>query len=220
MTIPTFLPGTFTLMPGTSEDYRALESFHYLHKRPRTWAAVWVVAYGSMGVGYAQVVPIPARSQAHSHPGALPIPRGTGGRGDRNDAVVISKCRRRRAKATVLPVGSRLVAVGVLSWPTAVNRGRDRVFGLTGKTFGEKIHFANANLRTISRVIVHPQFRSLGLATALVRCLCDHCPTRYVEASAQMGRAVPMFERAGMKRLDPEDRDRPLYYVLDKGKQS
>jgi ABC-type ATPase with predicted acetyltransferase domain len=100
----------------------------------------------------------------------------------------------------------------------AVSSGRDIAFGLSGKSYGEKIRFANANLRTISRIIVHPQFRSLGLATKLIRCLCNECPTRYVEASAQMGRAHPLFSCAGMTRVEPVNEDKPVYYFLDRGK--
>ncbi len=113
--------------------------------------------------------------------------------------------------------GSRAVAVGVLSWPTARSRGRERFFALSGRRYGELLRFANANLRTISRVVVHPQFRSLGLATAVVRALIDAAPTRWVEASARMGRAVPMFERAGMARLDPPGEADPIYYAIDRG---
>src|SRR5688572_21511855 len=198
MPMTNALPGQFTLLRGSSGDYQQLACFHYRHKNPSTWAAVWIVVYQPHGLSHAvsrttdhslspaysrvlgegggegalnnehlsmlacglafpcgeklnrkretesSVIPTPP------HPNPLPIPRRTGGRGD----------RRRRAKLTVLRQGARLVAVGVLSWPTAVNRGRDRWFGLMGRTFGEKIRFANANLRTISRIIVHPQFRS------------------------------------------------------------
>ncbi|HEV7300831.1 MAG TPA: GNAT family N-acetyltransferase [Tepidisphaeraceae bacterium] len=114
----------------------------------------------------------------------------------------------------------RAIAVGVLSWPTAVNGGRDRAFRLTGLRYGQKIAFANANVRTISRVIVHPQFRSLGLASALVRWLCTHCPTRYVEASAQMGRAHPLFVAGGMTRITGTPADKPVYYLFDRERPS
>src|SRR5688572_20056544 len=61
----------------------------------------------------------------------------------------------------------RTVAIGVLSHPVPSCRPRQRWFGLTGSR-GDNLNFANTNLRTISRVIVHPQFRSLGLSTLLV----------------------------------------------------
>lgn len=107
---------------------------------------------------------------------------------------------------------SRVAAVGVLSYPTLVHRARHRVFGLTHQTMKQKITWCNAHLRNISRVIVHPQFRSLGLAIELIRSLCDVCPTPFIESSARMGRVHPMFERAGFTRVDPEDDAHPVYY--------
>jgi len=110
----------------------------------------------------------------------------------------------------------RIIAVAVLSFPSAVQRVRHRVFQLDSLSFGQKLRWANANLRTISRVIVHPQFRSIGLAHVLIDRVLSDCPTRYVEASARMGRAHPMFERAGMHRVDPEDPIAPVYYWFDR----
>ena len=60
----------------------------------------------------------------------------------------------------------------------------------------------NREMRTISRVIVHPMFRSTGLAVALVRHVLERAETRYVEALAAMGRVNPFFERAGMRAFD------------------
>lgn len=60
----------------------------------------------------------------------------------------------------------------------------------------------NREMRTIARVIVHPVFRSTGLAVALVRHALERAETRYVEALAAMGRVNPFFERAGMRAFD------------------
>ena len=60
----------------------------------------------------------------------------------------------------------------------------------------------NREVRTISRVIVHPMFRGTGLAVALVRHVLERAETRYVEALAAMGRVNPFFERAGMRAFD------------------
>jgi GNAT superfamily N-acetyltransferase len=94
----------------------------------------------------------------------------------------------------------RVVAVAVLSYPVPSHRVRERLLGLTGPRYGAKLAFVNAHIRTISRVIVHPQFRGLGLAAQLVRRACEECPTRYVEAIAAMGEVHPFFERGGMRR--------------------
>jgi GNAT superfamily N-acetyltransferase len=60
----------------------------------------------------------------------------------------------------------------------------------------------NRDMRTISRVIVHPMFRSTGLAVGLVRHVLQHAQTPYIEALAAMGRVHPFFERAGMTPFD------------------
>ena len=99
-----------------------------------------------------------------------------------------------------LPIdGERVVGVAVLSFPTLLSRARVGALRLRGRQRGAV--FVNRHVRTISRVIVHPQFRSLGIASALVRRICCDCTTRYVEAMAAMGRVHPFFERGGMKRI-------------------
>src|SRR5207237_8984428 len=86
-------------------------------------------------------------------------------------------------------------------YPTPAHRVRDRVLGLSGPRYGERLRFINAHVRTISRVIVHPQFGSLGIASLLVRRICNDCPTRYVEAIAAMGEVHPFFEKAGVQKV-------------------
>jgi GNAT superfamily N-acetyltransferase len=114
---------------------------------------------------------------------------------------------------------SRPIAIAVLSWPTAVSRPRRERFGLSPLDFGGQLRFANRQLRTISRVIVHPQFRGLGLASLLVRGMIDLCPTRYVEATAAMGVVHPLFERAGMTRLACLE-EGPAYFWFDRWRKS
>ena len=112
---------------------------------------------------------------------------------------------------------AQLAAVAVLSWPVPCMRGRETFFGTRGWAYGRRLRWANRNVRTISRVIVHPQFRGVGLASGLVRQLIAACPVRYVEAVAAMGRAHPFFEKAGMRRIDPAD-EGAVYYVFDRKK--
>ena len=188
--LPDFLPGRLVLERGRASDYRALAAFHYAAGPPATWAGVWVVRY---------------------------VERYAGGTAC-GCVCVESPARTPTRHCTDTPTRSdhaRTVAVAVLSYPVPSCRPRERWFGLTGSR-SEKLRFANAHLRTISRVVVHPQFRSLGLSATLVRCLCEHCDTRYVEAIARMGRVVPLFERAGMTRVTPATRDEPAYFVFDR----
>ncbi len=64
------------------------------------------------------------------------------------------------------------------------------------------MHMLNQEFRTLSRVIVHPQFRGLGLAVRLVRHALAENETIFAEALAAMGRVHPFLEKAGMTRYD------------------
>lgn len=108
-----------------------------------------------------------------------------------------------------------LAAVGVLSYCVPMLRVRAEHFGVAG-SYAQRIAFANANLRTISRVVVHPQFRSIGLATRVAKSLIDACPTRHVESLARMGRFSSFLERAGMQCVRRGRGGEPAYFVYDK----
>ena len=74
----------------------------------------------------------------------------------------------------------------------------------------------NADLRCISRVVVHPQWRGLGLAVRLVRAALASATTPLTEALAAMGHVNPFFERAGMTayRRPPHPFDQRLADAL------
>ncbi|HUT45851.1 MAG TPA: hypothetical protein VMX36_06165, partial [Sedimentisphaerales bacterium] len=57
----------------------------------------------------------------------------------------------------------------------------------------------NANIRRISRLVIEPRFRGLGLASRLVRETMPLVNVPIVEAVAVMGWVNPFLERAGMK---------------------
>jgi hypothetical protein len=74
----------------------------------------------------------------------------------------------------------------------------------------------NAEVRCISRVVVHPQWRGLGLAVRLVGRALATMTTPYTEALAAMGRVHPLFRLAGMReyRRPPLGRDQRLVDAL------
>ncbi len=112
---------------------------------------------------------------------------------------------------------ARVVAVGVLSYPVPSCAIREKLIHVDTKRYAPaKIRWLNHNLRTISRIIVHPQFRGVGLASELAQTLCTESGVRYVEAMAVMGIAVPFFQRAGMTRYEPDPAGRPIYYLWDR----
>lgn len=92
------------------------------------------------------------------------------------------------------------IAVLVESLPALSCRLRDEALG--GR-YGHlrpkpRSQLLNEELRCISRVIVDPRYRGLGLAVRLVKHALATATTRYTEALAVMGRVSPFFDRAGM----------------------
>jgi len=112
-----------------------------------------------------------------------------------------------------------VVAVLVESMPALSCRLRD--VALPGRYTGwsdrrAAARLLNAEVRCISRVVVHPQWRGLGLAVDLVRRALASMTTPYTEALAAMGRVHPFFERAGMRayRRPPLPADQRLRDAL------
>ena len=62
-----------------------------------------------------------------------------------------------------------------------------------------RLGLINENIRCISRVIIEPRFRGLGLASRLVRETMPKMDVPIIEAMAVMGLVNPFFEKAGMK---------------------
>jgi len=59
----------------------------------------------------------------------------------------------------------------------------------------------NEKLSIISRVVVHPKYRTIGLGHRLVKETLEHAGTPYVETVAVMAKYNPFFEKAGMHKI-------------------
>lgn len=92
------------------------------------------------------------------------------------------------------------VAVIAYCMPGANLAGRNRALAplLAKLPPRGRLRFWNTHLRTISRVVVDPNWRGLGLAAQLVRRTLPMAGVPYVEALAAMARMHPFFEQAGM----------------------
>ena len=80
----------------------------------------------------------------------------------------------------------------------------------------DRAKLLNRHLRTISRVIVDPRYRGIGLATQLVRAYLQSPRTPRTEAVAAMSAFCEFFAAAGMREvvLTPSRRDRRLRRAL------
>ena len=66
-----------------------------------------------------------------------------------------------------------------------------------------ELSLINHNVRLISRVIIEPRFRGIGLASRLVRETMPMMEVPIVEALGVMPLVNPFLERAGMKAFEP-----------------
>ena len=99
--------------------------------------------------------------------------------------------------------GLRRQTVGVIVYkmPTPGAEFRNVATGglFAGFDRATQLALINKNIRCISRVIIEPRFRTLGLASRLVRETMPRMNVPIVEAMAVMGLVNPFFEKAGMK---------------------
>jgi len=94
-----------------------------------------------------------------------------------------------------------LVGVLVFSVPPISIYGRKQYFGKCFNRSKEEMQELNANFTLISRVVIHPKYRSMNLGVMLVRESLKQSPKRYVETIAVMAKYNPFFERAGMLKV-------------------
>ena len=97
-----------------------------------------------------------------------------------------------------------LAGVLVVSYPALNDNWRERAFGpLFAQTRDSRSRAASLNqhVRCISRVIIAPRFRALGVATALVRHYLAQPLTALTEAVSALNAFIPLFARAGMTPL-------------------
>ncbi len=112
--------------------------------------------------------------------------------------ALAERCLRRRKTADY---------AGVIVYGPAVlnSAARDAATGgyFAGRSKREKLALLNRYVRRISRVIVEPRYRGLGLGVRLVRETLGLVGTAMVETTAMMGYLHPFFERAGMRAYAP-----------------
>ncbi len=99
-------------------------------------------------------------------------------------------------KVFVLRREEELVGVIVYRYPPVRTYGRTKALGRA-----LSVDELNEKVTSISRVIVHPKYRTIGLGVKLVRETLPLAERPYVETTAVMARYNPFFERAGMEKI-------------------
>jgi GNAT superfamily N-acetyltransferase len=97
--------------------------------------------------------------------------------------------------------GVETVGVIVYTMPSVGLELRNVATGgcFVGHGRSKRLALINRNIRCISRVVIEPRFRGLGLAARLVRETMAKLNVPIIEAMAVMGWINPFFEKAGMK---------------------
>lgn len=97
-----------------------------------------------------------------------------------------------------------LVGVIVYSYPPPTCFGRKKVLAKRKPLTLKEI---NQQLSIISRVVLHPKYRTIGLGARLVKETLPLAGTPYVESVAVMAKYNPFFEKAGMVKLATQRAD-------------
>lgn len=99
-------------------------------------------------------------------------------------------------KIFALKHGNQKVGVIVYSYPPTMCFGRRQALGRVAC-----ITELNKDFVWISRVVLHPKYRTIGLGTLLVKETLPLIDRRYVETIAVMAKYNPFFEKAGMTKI-------------------
>ncbi|MCX5669980.1 MAG: hypothetical protein NTU94_01485 [Planctomycetota bacterium] len=164
---------------GTRDDWLALARFHYRSHEAGAVTGIFRMVYDTGGVRTAEC--------------------GLRNEKSKSKTATMPDFSLRTPHSTL-----RTVLVGALVYsrsPLSL-AARDRATGGRYRTAGmgrtAAGYLINRELRIISRVVLAPNWRGLGLASRLVAETLPHAGTPYVEAMAAMGEMHPLFERAGM----------------------
>ncbi|NLW83827.1 MAG: hypothetical protein GXY41_05410 [Phycisphaerae bacterium] len=173
---PCTLTSQLQLIRADIRAYRALRRYHYCDGALGPYCAIYALVKEG-------VTALPGTVNS-DHSWVAALPGGAGNDGELTETVA-----------------------GVIVYaPSPLNNAaRDRATGgfFAMRPKAEKLALLNAHVRRISRVIIEPRYRGLGLAVRLVRDTLPLAGVAMVEASAAMGHLHPFFERAGMRAYRP-----------------
>ena len=118
-------------------------------------------------------------------------------------------------KIFALKHGDKTVGVIVYSFSPIICFGRKQALGKT-----MHVQELNRNFANISRVVLHPKYRTIGLGARLVRETLPLVNLPYVETMAVMARYNPFFEKAGMTKVAERLPHKSIVEAVEKLRES
>jgi ABC-type ATPase with predicted acetyltransferase domain len=112
-------------------------------------------------------------------------------------------------KIFTLKRGEETCGVIVYSHPPPTMFGRNKVWK-------GSISQLKKEISTITRVVIHPKYRTIGLGTKLVKETLPLAETPNVETLAVMAKYNPFFERAGMKKVTETKPNEKVMRTIEK----
>lgn len=94
------------------------------------------------------------------------------------------------------------VGVIVYTYPLLASAGRNAFTDRYKNATSEVAKLLNKEVSLISRIIIHPKYRGIGLGAKLIADTLPLTGKRYVEMLTTMGAFNPFAEKAGMVRVD------------------
>lgn len=108
-------------------------------------------------------------------------------------------------------VGGELAGVVVYSYPGVYSAGRVKAVGRL-----PRMDELNADWALVSRVVIHPKYRSTGLGARLLRETLPLVGRRHVEMSAAMAEYNPFAEKAGMTLITKTHPDESITRAIER----
>jgi ABC-type lipoprotein export system ATPase subunit len=112
-------------------------------------------------------------------------------------------------KIFTLKRGEELCGVIVYSYPPPTIFGRSKVWK-------GNLSQLQKEVSTITRVIIHPKYRTIGLGTKIVKETLPLASTPHVETLAVMAKYNPFFEKAGMQKVAESKPNAHLLEAIEK----
>ena len=112
-------------------------------------------------------------------------------------------------KIFTLKRGDELCGVIVYGYPPLTVFGRNKVWKGSHKQLQKEVS-------TITRVVIHPKYRTIGLGARIVRETLPLAGTPYVETLAVMAKYNPFFEKAGMQKIAESKPNKHLLKAIEK----